>query len=832
MIRSLAWTYWLSALMILATCYLPTATGADQTPSAVRASSTAAGEPDSISTQRKQAVEDARSGALLPAIASLRQLHAAHPSDDHVLADLIVLLREAGDNAEISQLTLNTSPAGIPGYALMPWASALRDQHDYTRARQVLKIRHQQLGPEADILYSMVTLEAGQPKLAVNALPPPDSPGLSATDLAHMAYVYRRAGNPFKALQLCTLALTLDPQDQSALREQIYALAASGSTAQARGLAESQPGLIEKDEQYQLLADKTSENIRQALRERIRLEDLYRYRERNWPLDAVLTQLDRNLTLFPPDSDVYWRTRYDRIFVLSELNRPEAAIRDYESVLAKGQHPPPYTRLAVANAYDEIRKPQKAIEIYRGLIQENPGIDVGVYLRLYYALIDAEDYGPAEKLIREVHKVTPMWLYGGQKGDDRLDNWEWMDVAQTWALDAGYRNHLSTAERRARQLMDQAPYNISLINAYAHILRWAGNPGQAAQITRLAQAYAPRDMDTLFNVAENARDLGDYALWGRTINKLYAVFPNDTAIQKSEAEWQDRQQPSISSQIDIGYSRGNNALNGSRDRTATTQLNSPWTESGWRAFVLHQYTWSAFNGGHDSYNRPGFGVEWLSGRKDLTGAVSEDGITGQHVGGALSWSQWLNDHWQYDLSGQTYSIETPLRAKHAGLSGKSADMGLTWHHSDALSASAGISFLAISDGNRRIDGNVGITQRIQASAHHMTTLGIAGYAEHNTRPGGAYFNPADTRSAELDLQHDWITWRHYEHSLTQHFEISGDVDWQSHYGSTPSAGVLYEHEWQLSRTWSLNYGLGWATHVYDGKREQRFYGLFGFSGVL
>ncbi|MBH8252498.1 hypothetical protein I8P62_18750, partial [Acinetobacter baumannii] len=42
--------------------------------------------------------------------------------------------------------------------------------------------------------------------------------------------------------------------------------------------------------------------------------------------------------------------------------------------------------------------------------------------------------------------------------------------------------------------------------------------------------------------------------------------------------------------------------------------------------------------------------------------------------------------------------------------------------------------------------------------------------------------------------------------------------------------LQYQHQWQLSRTWQLNYGIGWQYHPYDGNDEQHTYGIFGFEG--
>ncbi|HEY4714667.1 MAG TPA: hypothetical protein VIH30_10565, partial [Aquirhabdus sp.] len=143
-----------------------------------------------MTSQREQAVISARSGKLDEAINSLNQLHLQYPSDVPVVADLVVLLRQAGRNSEIQQLTQNQSIATFPKYAVIPWISALRDLRLYTDAQRLLKETQGKFGVKGQILYALVSVEANQPHVALAALPAIDST-LDATDLAQIAYVFR-----------------------------------------------------------------------------------------------------------------------------------------------------------------------------------------------------------------------------------------------------------------------------------------------------------------------------------------------------------------------------------------------------------------------------------------------------------------------------------------------------------------------------------------------------------------------------------------------------------------------------------------------------------------
>jgi len=789
-------------------------------------------EAPGIKKQRIQAVKAAQRGAISKSIDILKRLHSEHPNDRYVLADLVVLLRQARRNKEIVQLTQSLKPDAMPAYAVRAWVGAERDEHRYARAYTILKAHEHQMGPKGQVLYAMVTSEKGEIKSAVKLLPSPATAGLDATNLAQMAYVHRRAHDPATALQLCTMALKQDPHNPLARKEQIYALSDLGADNLALDLAERNGSLIPPVQQDRLRANLAAAHARRGLYERQRLEDQNRFKIRNLPLEKALVEIEQNVRTFPPGSKQQLRSRYDRVLVLRELDRMAEAVAAYEKLPTPEAKIPPYARNAAADAYLALKQPKKAAHLYRQLIRENPRIDVEVYLALYYALTECEQYDDALTLINKLHRVTPIWLRKTAKGP-RVPNWERLDVDNVWAMDPAYRNQEATAEKRTCTLYRRAPRNTGLIDPYATVLRWRGWPTSSQKLTEQAAGYNPLDKDTRINLANNARDLEHFNRWGRIITTLKAEFPEDTTIDKSYAQWQDRKRPSISSEYTFGRSHGGgSAVYGSRDREWKTRLSSPWTDSGWRAFIDHHYLWSNFDTGAENYNRLGLGVEWRWSRKHFWTLLSNDRLTGQDVGIAAGWSQWVNDRWQYYLSADSYSTETPLRAHRAGYKGRAFRFGVNWRQSESRSAYADVGLLDITDGNKRLSFTTGYTQRLLASAHHITSGGFDLYAGHNSQPGGPYFNPSNSQSAYLRLEHDWITWRHYERSFTQHFEVGTGMDWQASYGGDGAVDLLYEHRWKFSRTWEVHYGIGWGTHVYDGNRERRLFGVLGFSGVF
>lgn len=792
-----------------------------------------------LQQQRWQAVDLAKNGHLAQGIQNLQTLAKVHPEDPWITADLIILLRRAGQNATISQLTTTLDSRQIPSYAWIDWAKALRDEKQFLRAKAVLAPHAAELSLDGRILYAMILAEAGEPLAGVQALPPVNAPALTATNLANMAYVHRLAFQPETALTLTELGLRREPDNRFALREQVFALSALHAAFRAERLARQHWDWFSLPEQQQLQASKATEMVRTAYDERRRLDRVHRFAERDVPLQQALTQLQTNRAAFVNNPRLLLTTQYDEIYVLRELRLWKQAIAAFEALPQKPRiasdatlrEIPAYVRTAAAEAYDADQQPKEAIRLLHSVITQYPNSDVEVFLSLYYAYLDAEDYAAGEALLQKIHRTTPEWV----RGTNGVPNWERMDVDQVWVMDPAYRNDLATAEQRGRSLMNDAPFNTGSINTLATLENWRGWPAQSLRTTELAQAYSPKALSTRLNLVQNYRDLGWNQRWGNEIDGLYQLFPKDQSVRKQWLAWQDRRYPSISSEYITGKSRGNstaaNPVTGNRDQDWLTRLNSPWV-GNWRAFLQHHWIWSSYDEGPISYNRVGAGAEWRHDRKHFWAAVANDQFTGQHVGLTLGWSQWLNDQWQYSLKADTYSTQTPLRAKRAGYSGKSYQANVYWRQSESREAYVGLSTVAISDGNKRIDFSAGATQRVFASPHHISSVGFDLFAEHNTLPGGAYFNPANSQSVNLRFEHQWITWRHYDRSLTQYFKVSPGYAWQDGYGGAPTVDMFYEHKWKFSRTWDLHYGVGWGSNVYDGGREGRLYGLIGFGGVF
>jgi biofilm PGA synthesis protein PgaA len=781
-----------------------------------------------LSVQRASEASVLKSSQLLPN-ALLQQ--DVLKQDVQVTSDFVIVLRKAGFNEEIAQLTEQHLILQVDDYAYIPWVSALRDTHRLSDAQRVLKPVKDRIGAKAQILYAMICAESNQPKAALESLPLTNNK-LDVDDYAHMAYVYRLVGQPIDALHMSLRARAKKPDLTLAIQESVFALSDLSSPYAADQLATQQPADFSAETLSRLHVNVTAQNLRDAIAERERLETLNNASIRNQPLDDVLLDIQKNINEIPAQSPQHLRSLYDQVYALRTRERMFDAIEAYERLPALATQTPDYVKRAAADAYLAIHQPQIAAKIYESLLLHST--DVPLFMGYYNALVDSEHYDQASAVLTKAQRITPKFRASQAIGGDRLPNWERLDLDQASAMNDAYCNDMAKAEKKLAALSALAPRNSGILNNDATVQRWRALPETADQTLALAVAYDAKNAAIRLGLANNAQELEQIPRWKNLILPLKQEFPDDVNIQKSYAALMDRNRPSITSDFSIGKSSGGNNVNdvnGSRDREWQTRVNTPWIMDDWRGFVEQNSRSSELQSHNVQDNRGGAGLEWRSNRKNAWVMLSGQS-GGDHVGVTSGWSQWLNDHWQYTLKGSTNSIDIPLRALDAGLSAKNMGSRLIWQQNESRSAHLNFGWMGISDGNNRWSESLGVTQRVLGGAHYITTLGVDLYHESNSQRGGNYFNPASATGESVTLQHQWITWRNYQHSLTQNFKVSAGLNTESGYGSDPALDLSYQQVWQLSRTWNLNYGVTWGSHVYDGQREDHVAGVMGFGGVF
>lgn len=542
--------------------------------------------------------------------------------------------------------------------------------------------------------------------------------------------------------------------------------------------------------------------------------------ERNALVSEALELLDQAMAHPTADERSLARSRFDRVVALRVREAMPEAVAAWEALLADGIEPPAYVTVAAADALLYLREPERAAELYRQVLEDQPG-RVETRQSLFWALLEQEDFEGALETIDgliEDPAVEP---------GSRLHR----DARITAAMGRGYANRLDEAMQALEEIAAEHPDSAEARRSLATIYRWRGWSRRALETIEPLLEEAPERTDNRLLHAALLRDLGHYRETGEQLEALHSQHPEDRHVQRDHAAWRVRDRWAFSAHGEYGESDGVQAF-GSRDRALRMRLSAPWIGSYLQPYLASHYSHATFPEGEADYDRIGIGLDYRRGSHRLGLEYSRNRHGEDEHGIAAGYDLQLDDHWSLAAGYQSFSTDVPLRARGQGLDGWKAEAAVRWQAHESLGLRLGVSRLAISDGNERDSALASLRHRLRVSAHHTTDGTLDLYAARASQTGGPYYNPERDASLTYLVQHDWLTWRRYEHSFTQRFVAGGGAYWQKHYGTHAIGLARYEHMWQLSSHWFLHYGVGVASRVYDGDRETRVDGQVWLRGVF
>ena len=770
---------------------------------------------------REAAVVAARAGHFDASLETLRRLHADAPADHGVQADLVTVLEWAGRPAESVTAAAGLEAATLADYALLAWARALRATGDAAAAAALLapELDRARRTPDVAVLHALALSDLGREAEAAERLEVLRSAAPDDVEAAAAAaYLQRRLGRPAAALAAASDALRLDPAHREAARQRVFALADLGAAGQAWRLAQQQPGLFTLAERHELQLARASQHLRWAL---LAPEDSP---ARDVEVTAALAPLDDLRTapgVAPAQAN---RAEFDRIAALRLAGRMDEAIAAYDGLSGEI---PAYVHQATADACLASRQPQRAVALYEQALRAEPAL-VEAQFGLAYALVEAERHPEALALLARMAEAEPAWL-GGEPGTGA--SWLRLRIDILDAMVRAYANQPAQAQQRLEALAADAPASAQVRRELATVYRWRGWPERALEQVELAIAYEPEVLGGRIEHALTLESLEHFAAADARFGALAEEFPQQAAVARELDRWRDRQRWWVGVEAGHGESDGFAGF-GSRERHLRTRVAAPWIADWWQPYGFQDWTSGRYPEGERSWRRAGVGLDWRRARRHAYLELSRN-LSGDPEAGLTGGFDWhLDDHWSFATRYESFSLDAPLRARAEGLSGRKLEAAARWRAHESLDARAAISRLALSDGNMRLALLLSSEQRLRADARHVTSGRADLYLSRASRPGGLYFNPARDAYLGYGLQHDWLTWRDYDWAFTQRFSVSGGLSWQEDFGADPTGALRYEHLWQLDRRWTLRYGAGLASRVYDGSRERQWDVLLALEGYL
>lgn len=568
-------------------------------------------------------------------------------------------------------------------------------------------------------------------------------------------------------------------------------------------------------EQHAVEGDRAAALVRQAQS----VDDVL---ERNRLADEAIARLDALLADPQASDQVRLRSRQDRILALRVRERMTEVTDAHQALLDEGHQPSVWVSEAAADAWLHQGEPARAEALYREVLSEQPDKH-NARIALFYALIEQERYSAAIDHIDQLVADT-----AGAPG-----SWEWLEARVTAVMAQAWSNRLGPAQGRLEAVLIESPDNARALRDLATVQRWRGWPNRALATAEQAEALAPDNINIQLLKANILNDLGRYDEAGVLYDSLLAANPEHLHVQRDHELWQQRQRWSISLHGEYGDSDGSAVSEfGLRDRAWGLRLAAPWLGDHLQPWFVYDYSDARFPEGEADYDRYGAGLSWRGDRRHawVSGHRNRSGPAESGVSAGYEW-HW-GDHLSFATRYDSFSNDVPLRARNQGIDGWKAELGARWQKHESFGIRSNLSRLDISDGNVRWSALVAVPHRLRSSAHHVTNASLDLYGSRASQAGGPYFNPRRDASAVYVIEHDWLTWRRYDQRFSQLFTLGGGSYWQQGFGSHAIGLARYDHVWRFNPRWRLRYGVGIASRVYDGDREERVDGRLMLEGVF
>jgi biofilm PGA synthesis protein PgaA len=773
----------------------------------------AAAAAAAVDAPREAAVVAARAGRTEEALATLRQLRAAHPNDADVRGDLVAVLAAAGRHAEAAEVALAPGPP-LPDYALSAATRALRDGRDFAGAEALARQGLRRFPGDQDwlVLLGLILTDAGRPQEALALLRGPGGRRLRPLDrLLAEGYAEEAAGRAFPALRAYADAARLAPANAEARAGTARLLRGLGGPHGAAGIVDAPPPIAEGVGRMPLAAEQAAARVRWGA-------DLRPPEpERRFDgTDRALRDLD-DLLARNPDPALRRQLRLDRVVALRDRVRMAEAVAEADALAAQGPLPG-YVRQARADALLYLRRPEAALADYLAVLEEEPG-SITARSGAFYAAVEAEDFRMAFGMADRALADQPPWRWF-QDDPTRQPNPDFPSAVLTAGQARLYADQVAEGWARIAPLAAAAPADQSFRMAAAGAMGARGWPWRAAAETEIAVGLNPDALGARIALVELALSRYRFNEAEARIAALLAIWPENRAVQRLAIELDAQRRFVFEIEARPGRSDGGGENASGDTREVEARLYSPPIAENYRLFAMFDNAVSHPPEGSVQRDRLGFGLEYRQPQFRATafatqsfGTLSDPGF-----GATLDWQP--VDTWRFGLAAERFSASSPLRALRYGITSDEVSARATWRRDESLSIGVSAAYQPFSDGNRRTAGGLEARALVIDLPHFDVTARGDLYTSANTRNDGPYFAPRSDFTATGGVMFEHVTWRRYENSFVQALTIDAGSYSQQGYGTGWVGTAAYEHRWRFDPMTEFRYGIQATRRIYDGDVER------------
>lgn len=773
----------------------------------------------------RQAVLLARKGQTDRAISLLKPIVKRRPGDQKLLGDYIVILGWAGKDEEALAFAHGIDLEKAPSYVINSLAKSARNLDRFDRSLELygLSIKRQPGTLDSQIGLALTLSDAGRFDEALKFLDTRLKKQPRNSDLLiAKAYAYESKGDRLQALWIYEEILRSNPGRKDARRLRILAISSLGAPGLALSLADKHPDLLNDGDLRRIQGDWAAAKVKWG--ELPAASEAERFLE----TDEALKILQDNAEKFSRQagektkSSEVLRTRFDRIIALRDRVRMEDVTAEYESLISEGVSPPSYVLSAVGDAYLYLEQPEKALEIYNQALRMTPE-SYDIQHSLFWANLELGAYDSALEMIDKLAAGEPRWRINRVEGETPVyrRNDSKLMAESSAALVRALMDNLDPAQQRFEELLNAAPFNHDLRQRLGYVYLWRGWPRRALNEFDLILQADPVFLDARVGKAYTLMDLREYRKAEKSILELFEEYPEHKRVRKLKRDWDVHQKRILTTKAGYGSDSATDQ-NTDSFRIDTTLYSSP-TDYNFRMFLRSFYekaTIDEVTGNEKiAYQREGAGVQYegpgVAGQLELSqNKRSSDDID---FAGRVDWEP--NDSQTAGVSFDTFSPDTPFRARLNDIRAWSGSLALAYRANESSDARLDLQRMEFSDDNVRLSGLFTAKRRLYSGPYFKLPISFELYGSRNTETNTPYFNPEKDLSGALTLDFRWLLWRHYTRSFAHNLAFTGGRYWQKGFDTENVGSIRYEHDWNMSDTVALLYGVVWSRRAFDGDPE-------------
>ncbi len=613
------------------------------------------------------------------------------------------------------------------------------------------------------------------------------------------------------------------PGDRAALRGRAFAASHMGALHLAAKYADQHPEAFSQSELLWFDQASAGKSIKWGAVESKAGLGQQRFQSTDKALLQNDALLNHHVSEHKSDSPSARFTEFDRIVALRDRVRMQEAIALYQILKQRGIDIQAYALTAVADAYLYQRQPKLARDLYLQALDSSKNDrdypNREWQLKLFDAYVDSNEFAAACELIDHLVDTIPPVLNRGLRGVE-VDN-EIYEQARTDQIRSRlYADQLNEGQELLEMAQVDAPFNLDLRHANGDLLQLREQPRAAQRQYASVLVDDPGNSSAAAGIAETAITLNDGQTAEQKLDTLIQHYPEDREVQRLQRLYHAYSQPLFTVTSGWGRSPSGGGNRGNQNWQVDTLLHSPLLDHHWRVFT-HAFNAEAdFNTDAGIRRRIGIGADYRSPDWRISGEINQDQTRLDNYGATLDTAWTPNDHWQVDAKFESNSNNIPLQASAANIRMRSVELGVNYIHNESRSLGTSIGYSWLSDGNRRVEAGMKWQERWWSGSTYKLDTVVNVTGSDNSLANADYFNPRNDFSIDAQMINEWTLWQKYQRSFKHRVVLGAGEYWQQGFASGITNTVRYEQELNLDSFHTLNYGVAYERHPYDGQLNE------------